>query len=204
MQKLVFLVKNTDSRKCQKSCKKRTKCQKIPGLDKSFYQKSCKKRIFCKKRKIAKKLQKTIFLAKKGDKMEIVKGRIIYTDEEIAYFNRVNPTIFDIAVMVNQQLGDIFYTRGCEEVLKPGMTLATAQSVDVAEVEKCAMNVLMGYYKNENLCGHVTCTMRKDRASCFEYTWKETTGQTEKIDRRRMTYEQRIFLLMKRKGVTVV
>lgn len=44
--------------------------------------------------------------------MEIVKGRIIYTDKEIAYFNRVNPTIFDIAVMANQQLGDIFYILG--------------------------------------------------------------------------------------------
>lgn len=136
--------------------------------------------------------------------MKIIKGRILYTDKEIAYFNRVNPTIFDIAVMVNQQLGDVFYTRNCEEVLKPGMTLATAKRVDVAEVGKCAMNVLMGHYKNENLCGGVTCTMLKNRASCFEYTWKEATGQTEKIDRNRMTYEQRIFLLMKRKGVTVV
>lgn len=136
--------------------------------------------------------------------MEIIKGRIIYTNKEIAYFNRVNPTIFDIAVMANQQLGDIFYTRGCEEVLKPGMTLATAGRVDVAEVGKCAMNVLMAHYKNANLCGGVTCTMRKDRASCFEYTWKEATGQTEKIDRSSMTYEHRILLLMKRKGVRVV
>ena len=136
--------------------------------------------------------------------MEIVKGRIIYTDKEIAYFNRVNLTIFDIAVMANQQLGDIFYTRNCKEVLRPGMTLVTAQRVDVTDVGKCAMNVLMGHYKNENLCGGVTCTMRKDRTSCFEYTWKEATGQTEKIDRRRMTYEQRIRLLMKRKGVRAV
>lgn len=136
--------------------------------------------------------------------MEIVKGRIIYTDKEIAYFNRVNPTLFDIAVMANQQLGDIFYTRDCGEVLKPGMALATAQRVDVAEIGRCAINVLMGHYKNENFCGGVTCTMRKDRASCFEYTWKEATGQTEKINRNRMTYKQRIFLLMKRKGVRVV
>lgn len=136
--------------------------------------------------------------------MEIVKGRILYTDKEIAYFNRVNPTIFDIAVMANQQLGNIFYTKGCVEVLKPGMTLATAQRVDVAEVGKCAMNVLMGRYKIVSLCNGVTCTMLKNRASCFEYTWKEATGQTEKIDRRRMTYEHRICLLMKRKGVRVV
>lgn len=136
--------------------------------------------------------------------MKMVNGKILYTDKEIAYFNRVNPTLFDIAVMANQQLGDIFYTRNCKEVLRPGMTLATAQRVDVAEVGKCAMNVLMGHYKNENLCGYATCTMRKDRASCFEYTWKEATGQTEKIDRRRMTYEQRILLLMKRKGVRAV
>lgn len=136
--------------------------------------------------------------------MEIVKGRIIYTDKEIAYFNRVNPTIFDIAVMANQQLGDIFYTRNCEEVLKPGMTLATAKRVDVADIGECAMNVLVGRYKIVPICSGVTCTMLKTNASCFEYTWKEATGQTEKIDRNRMTYEQRIFLLMKRKGVMVV
>lgn len=136
--------------------------------------------------------------------MEIIKGRIIYTDKEIAYFNKVNPTIFDIAVIANQQLGDIFYTRDCKEVLKPGMTLATAQRVDVVKVGRCAINVLMGHYKIANLCDGVTCTMLKDRVSCFEYTWKEATGQTKKINRRRMTYERRIFLLMKRKGVKVV
>ena len=136
--------------------------------------------------------------------MKIVKGRIIYTDKEIAYFDRVNPTIFDIAVMANQQLGDIFYTRNCGEVLRPGMTLATAQRVDVKEIGTCAMNVLIGRYKSVNLCGGVTCTMRKDIPSCFEYTWKEATGQTEKIDRHRMTYEHRIFLLMRGKSIRVV
>lgn len=136
--------------------------------------------------------------------MEIVNGRILYTDKEIAYFNRVNPTIFDIAVMANQQLGDIFYTMNREEVLKPGMTLATAQRVDVAKIGRCAMNVLLGHYKTVNLCCGVMCTMRKNLASCFEYTWKEATGQTEKIDRNRMTYKQRILLLMKQKSIKVV
>lgn len=136
--------------------------------------------------------------------MKIINGRIIYTNKEIAYFNRANPTIFDIAVMANQQLGNIFYTKGCGEVLKPGMTLATAKRVDVADIGECAMNVLMGRYKIVNLCGGVTCTMLKNRASCFEYTWKEATGQTGKIDRHRMTYERRIFLLMKWKSIKVV
>ena len=136
--------------------------------------------------------------------MKIINGKIVYTEKEIAYFDRVNPTIFDIAVMANQQLGDIFYTRGCEEVLKPGMTLATARRVDIENAGQCAMQILMGNYKSENLCGCVTCTIGKAIPSCFEYTWKEATSQMGKIDRRKMTYEQRILLLMKRKGVKVV
>lgn len=136
--------------------------------------------------------------------MEIINGKIVYTDKEIAYFNKVNPTIFDIAVMANQQLGEIFYTRNCKEVLKPGMTLVTAQRVDVVKVGRCAMNVLMGHYKNTNLCGRVTCTIGQDMPSCFEYTWKEVTGQMSRIERWGMSFEERKRLLIRQKSIKAV
>lgn len=135
--------------------------------------------------------------------MEIIKGKIEYTDEEIKFFERTNPTLFDIAVMVNERLGDVFWSRHMDYPIKRGMKLWETGRLEV-DSGCCAAIMLVGKYCLEDPCLGRTCSMAPCVVSCFELTWKEVRGEIPIIDRCRKTIEQRKAMMQSKKCITVV
>lgn len=132
--------------------------------------------------------------------MKIVNSHIEFTDEEIQYFNRTNPTIFDIAIMVNKQLPGTFGRNGVEA--KPGDKLWDGRPRNISDLpvfNRCPFNAITFLYKDKPFCDSHTCSMTLgDKCpSCFELTWLEIRGKIPVIDRWHMDFESRKRLMLK-------
>lgn len=136
--------------------------------------------------------------------MKLVNWIVEYNDEDIAYFNRVNPTLFDIAVMINEKIGDIFYRHEDGEPLRYGMKMEDVIRVDLEFPGACPIIVLFGYGYRQKVCSNTKCSFSVSDPCCLEYTWKEITGQIPEVDRRFLTVKERIKMLAKQKSIKVV
>lgn len=130
--------------------------------------------------------------------MKIVNGYIEFTDKEIRYFNRTNPTIFDIAIMVNEKFPGTFGRNGVET--KPGDKLWNGRPRNISNrpmFNKCPFNAITFLYRDKDFCEFYTCPMTVVAPSCFELTWLEICGKIPVIDRGHMDFESRKSLMLK-------
>lgn len=140
--------------------------------------------------------------------MKIVGSHIEFTDEEIKYFNRTNPTIFDIAIMVNKQFPGTFGRRGVET--EPGDKLWEGKPRNMSDIpgfDRCPFHAITSIYATSDFCSSHTCTMKDcNIPSCLELTWLEIIGKEPVIGRWHMDFESRKRLMLKhgRNSIKVV
>lgn len=131
--------------------------------------------------------------------MKIIGSHIEFTDEEIKYFNRTNPTIFDIAIMVNKQFPGTFGAFGIE--IKPGDKLWEGRPRNMSNIpgfDRCPFHAITSIYATSDFCSSHTCTMKDGNIpSCFELTWLEIIGKKPVYDRWHMDFEARKRLMLK-------
>lgn len=141
--------------------------------------------------------------------MKIVNSHIEFTDKEIQYFNRTNPTIFDIAIMVNEKYPDTFGRNGVG--IKLGDKLWNGRPRNLSDhpgFNRCPFHAITFLYGARGLCIYHTCSMTAGSIypSCFELTWLEVVGKIPVINRQDMDFESRKQLMLKhgRKSVKAV
>lgn len=132
--------------------------------------------------------------------MKIVNSHIEFTDEEIQYFNRTNPTIFDIAIMVNKKFPGTFGRNGVG--MNPGDELWHGRPRNISDrpgFSRCPFHAITFLYESSHLCDSHTCSMTVNvrYPSCFELTWLEVIGKIPVIDRWHMDFESRKSLMLK-------
>lgn len=140
--------------------------------------------------------------------MEFGTHNIKFTEDELRFLERNNPTIFGITIWINKQHPGTFFS-GTNSPINENSKLQNGihcPSIEVANL--CVYKYITDYYAASDLCDQFwcSCLFSERLISCYELTWLEVTGNIPIKDRKAISFADRIGLLKQKvkKSIKVV
>lgn len=140
--------------------------------------------------------------------MEFGTHYIKFTEDELRFLERNNPTIFGIAIWIDKQYPGTFFS-GTNSPINENSKLQNGMHCPRIEVSNlCVYKYITDGYAASDLCCHFwcSCLFSERRISCYELTWLEVTGDIPIKDRKTISFTDRIGLLKQKvkKSIKVV
>lgn len=129
--------------------------------------------------------------------MEFGIYNIKFTEDELRFLERNNPTIFGIAVWINKQHPGTFFSV-TNSPINENSKLQNGMHCPRIEVSNlCAYGYITDGYAASDLCRqfYCSCLFSKRLISCYELTWLEVVGKIPIKDRKAIPFKKREAML---------
>lgn len=129
--------------------------------------------------------------------MEFGTYYIKFTEDELRFLERNNPTIFGIAIWINKQYPGTFLS-GTNSPINENSKLQNGIHCPRIEVSNlCVYKYITDGYAASDLCEPFwcSCLFSERRISCYELTWLEVVGKIPIKDRKAIPFKERNIML---------